>query len=478
MRRNKYLVLFTGGIITLICVEFELINLFVSKPMSQSKLNEQLRNWNYDEEQNEQLHNLNYQEEQDVVKSKEIYTQNLFTKKIKKEELYESKREISTESKREINVGSKREINKRKALFPTLVNNKITVPKYLNNRDLKNSIPTTTTKQIRYKLLLIYTPLFGNVPWRDVPYGYNFTEVDNTPCPVNNCQVTYDKEDIYRSDAVYFHGRDLPDPKHLINLRKKLNKTQQIWIWLMHESPDNTFYNPSIYNGIFNWTSTYRLDSDVFIPYFGIKKLKSRVTKEINFAEGKDKKVLFITGHCDSYRMSFIRKLKKYIQVDVYGACGVYMNPHLGKCPRASKKCFELQSRYKFYLAIENSFCKDYITEKYFKQSIHHNIPLVMGGANYSNPKIALPNSFIKIEDFKSIEDLGKYLHYLDSNDTAFNEYHKWAYEYTIELQHGMCKVCKALWEKEESPSKVVNLGSFWNKDACLNKSRIYSKYL
>lgn len=60
--------------------------------------------------------------------------------------------------------------------------------------------------------------------------------------------------------------------------------------------------------------------------------------------------------------MHYARELSKYIQVDIYGACGSL------RCPRSqSQTCFDmLDEDYKFYLAFENSNCKDYITEKFF----------------------------------------------------------------------------------------------------------------
>jgi len=52
--------------------------------------------------------------------------------------------------------------------------------------------------------------------------------------------------------------------------------------------------------------------------------------------------------------------------------------------------------------SFENSLCKDYVTEKFFKVFEHDMVPIVFGHADYS--KIAPPKSYIKVEDFKSIE--------------------------------------------------------------------------
>ncbi|XP_057316244.1 alpha-(1,3)-fucosyltransferase 10-like [Hydractinia symbiolongicarpus] len=354
-------------------------------------------------------------------------------------------------------------------------------------QSLSKTLPYKTKTTVPKKLILIYTPLFGSIPWRHVPLGYKFTELDNiAPCPINHCDLTYDKNKLNISAAVLFHGRDLPNAEELRKLRHEQTQAvvaQQKWIWVMHESPMYTYYNPEIYNGIFNWTATYRPESEVFIPYFDVRKFvgneaKSHSSK--NFASGKDKMVLFINSHCDSLRMNFIRKLKNFVNVDVYGRCKDLINPDLEDCPRNSETCRKLQKRYKFYLAFENSFCSDYITEKYFKNSLQrHIVPVVVSGANLTNPKIALPKSFINVFDFKSLNELGDYLNYLSGNDTAYNEYHQWNSKYTVEPRQGMCKFCKALWEEKDHKETGFNLKNFWSSDIhCRNQSELLNVYL
>ena len=50
-------------------------------------------------------------------------------------------------------------------------------------------------------------------------------------------------------------------------------------------------------------------------------------------------------------------------------------------------------------------------------------IPIVLGGANYSDPNIAIPDSFINVQDFPSVKELAGYLLKVASNDTLFNSY-------------------------------------------------------
>lgn len=70
--------------------------------------------------------------------------------------------------------------------------------------------------------------------------------------------------------------------------------------------------------------------------------------------------------------------MKNYVQIDIYGKCGKPCPPPL------NVDCRKIISiEYKFYLAFENSLCKDYITEKFFKMLYFDIIPVVYGGGTY-----------------------------------------------------------------------------------------------
>ena len=80
--------------------------------------------------------------------------------------------------------------------------------------------------------------------------------------------------------------------------------------------------------------------------------------------------------------------------------------------------------KYKFYLAFENAFCDQYVTEKYWYNGLEFDaVPIVMGGGPYDDPKVAIPRSFINVEDIGTVKALTDYLNYLDKNDTFYNEY-------------------------------------------------------
>ena len=141
--------------------------------------------------------------------------------------------------------------------------------------------------------------------------------------------------------------------------------SDQIWIVYMLESPQNA--SPFSKDVKINWTATYRSDSELVAPYEKWVYYDDSIQRRpvtFNYAANKTKKVAWFVSNCNAAnnRLQYAQALQEHIQVDIYGACG----PH--KCPRHTNDCAEMLSRdYKFYLAFENSNCKEFVLFKLFK---------------------------------------------------------------------------------------------------------------
>lgn len=123
-----------------------------------------------------------------------------------------------------------------------------------------------------------------------------------------------------------------------------------------------------------------------------------------------------------TYLMRLFLALQKHIQVDIYGQCGHF------KCSRADENsCWQqVEKDYFFYLAFENSICKDYVTEKFFNAMNHSVVPIVLGGANYT--QMAPVHSHINAyQDYKNdAGQLAKYLNDLMTNKAEYIKYFWW----------------------------------------------------
>jgi glycoprotein 3-alpha-L-fucosyltransferase len=179
-------------------------------------------------------------------------------------------------------------------------------------------------------------------------------------CQVSYCAVTDDRRAYSTADAVIH-----TDPMYLTPLGAR--SSNQIHIFFMLESPERS-YSLTRWNGRINWTATYRRDSTIvapyekFVPYDNTNVLDKPLTR--NYAKAKTKKIAWFVSNCnaENNRLEYARELGKFIQVDIYGACGDRV------CVRStSSECFDLlNTEYKFYLSFENGNCQDYITEKFF----------------------------------------------------------------------------------------------------------------
>lgn len=223
------------------------------------------------------------------------------------------------------------------------------------------------------KIKLIYQipdSNYGNPP----PEGQHlFT---SQKCPVEACSITRNLKDAKVADAVYLQGFKAS------MLRKLLPKSKnQVWVLIGGEPPPvnsrMSIFDSYALGNLINWTIFYRRDSTIPIPYGEFETFPNftqiedyPLAHEVNYASGKAKQVAWFVSNCNvathSGRDNYAYKLSKYIEVDIYGNCGKL------KCPKDNMDgCLQmLRKEYKFYLSFENNCCKDYITEKFFRNAL------------------------------------------------------------------------------------------------------------
>jgi alpha-1,3-fucosyltransferase len=228
----------------------------------------------------------------------------------------------------------------------------------------------------------------------------------------------------------------------------------------------------------FNWSMSYRQDADIQLPYGTIRPLQEREKpgrrwkriRTMNESKnGSSAIVAWMVSHCstDSKREDYVKELRKFIDVDIYGKCGNNLKCKSDKINgMSSSECYDMiESKYKFYLSFENSICPDYVTEKFFRiAQLDSVVPVVYGGADYS--RIAPPHSYIDARQFEP-KKLADYLKKLDADDALFEEYLRWKDHYVVEnsreiaIQNAFCDLCRKLHQDDE-PMKVYNRVIDW----------------
>ncbi|KAL1420195.1 hypothetical protein MTO96_024538 [Rhipicephalus appendiculatus] len=279
----------------------------------------------------------------------------------------------------------------------------------------------------------------------------------------HRCYITNDRRMLNFSDAVVFYGRDL-DPEHMPEERASFQK----WVYWSLEPPWHTPVTllKSLNNTI-NWTMTYRLDSDVLNTYARITKVRPAQQpyskQSLKKAwKSKSKSAAWAVSKCKTSgkREHYIEELQKYLYIDVYGKCGEY------KCAQdLAFNCNKMfAKKYFFYLSFENSICKDYVTEKLYTNLLYDIIPVVYGGANYS--QVAPPGSYIDALSFESPMHLARYLKKVAKDYNLYKRYFEWKDKYKVERMriYEYCNLCRKLHSKDFKKNSVVpDIYHWWN---------------
>ena len=339
-------------------------------------------------------------------------------------------------------------------------------------------------------------------------------------CPYKNCEAHFTGNTLgfVNAHAVLFQGNHIPGV-----IPKRLNN-DQVFVFINVEAPQYLHYtnlaSPK-WRNFFNWTMTYRLDSDIPYPYGSVvlqpslsdtiltnstssaDKIMGNIPRlqidRINTAlhnislsgrPGKPYRTIFrrksrgaawLVSHCvtASKREKYVHLMKRQIRIDIYGRCSK------NSCKKGSEECRQaIIKNYFFYFSFENSLCKDYVTEKEFNWFNEDIITVVRGARTYRN---YLPfGTYIDADDFKSPADLGKFLNELSKDEERYIAYlkrkdHFRAVEKEVLVQNAYCELCKRLNNLEKYRKSMKDIRSWWVKDVCTQPFDIYgpsSKYM
>ena len=169
-----------------------------------------------------------------------------------------------------------------------------------------------------------------------------------------------------------------------------------------------------------------------------------------------------------SRRGDYVRELQKYVDVDVFGACGTKT------CPKPTSACLGmLNKEYRFYLAFENSVCNGYITEKLWQQGLSaHVIPVVLSAAIVAP---YLPNdSFLAVDQYKTVKQFADVVKQLMTDDAAYTKMAlDWRRSNRVvfldgqshdihERPWGFCRLCHIV-QQQPRPQHIIDSFNKWS---------------
>ena len=250
----------------------------------------------------------------------------------------------------------------------------------------------------------------------------------------------------------------------------------------------------------FNWTLSFRQDSEVSIGSYGLlirsnKKdflenkyssnhsdflqilidrniritdmtLENRILTNYRY---RHKNALWFVSNCfPKRRLNYYAQLKDHFPIEAFGSCVSQ------KCDRNNQCEHEHSQLALFYLAFESQTCTDYITEKFWRALNYGMIPIVFGPSKQSYLDLGIPSSaFIHVADFQSAKELANHLNQIANDYFLYREYFQWLNQYEIFFNINdlepirMCELCMRLnMQKYQDHSFYTHIHQ-WHRAAC-----------
>ena len=155
-------------------------------------------------------------------------------------------------------------------------------PQDVDHPDIGDSEKSTPA----LKKILLYN---GIAAWGGLKAGRG--QFLKLKCPVDTCVLTTGRSEVASADAILF--------KDHFSLPQHERDMDQVWIMYMLECPLHTQH--FAHSNVFNWTATYRHDSDLVAPYerwVYHDPLIKQIDQPVNYAANKTKKVAWFVSNC------------------------------------------------------------------------------------------------------------------------------------------------------------------------------------
>ena len=275
-------------------------------------------------------------------------------------------------------------------------------------------------------------------------------------CSVSRCILSKSKSSMTEADAVIFDGtqtQNMP-PKDVLG---------QVWIFATMEPPVYNHKHISRWKNVFNWTFSYRRDSDILAMYGGITPKEENIENDYfnTLLHKKSKDIMWMASNCQtkSKREKYVAKLQRLRKIDVFGACGRLQCPRSGnhsKCNRILKN-----ETYKFYLAFENSLCRDYATEKIFQTMKYDIVPIIRGGYDKT---LYLPNDSFIDANIKDPSELYSLLLQNRNDSQYYAQFFQWRKHFISKnsIPYGWCEICARLHDLSSHRRLYNDIDQWW----------------
>ena len=317
---------------------------------------------------------------------------------------------------------------------------------------------------------------------------------------------------IAQADAIVFHPLWGGAPHYNSRLRKWSEQGKML-IFAQWESPGNDQNRLDLkrFDGLIDATLSYRTDSTFFTPYSALAFAKYKVFKENNaenlppsqfnidetyrqkiktVLEAKQRGVVAVISNCQAKtRAEIVKKLDQLVKlkneknIDIYGRCSDEFQPIKSKnrlpepsrdrTARNDKSFHDFVSKYQFIIAIENSNCTDYITEKVFNNAfVAGTVPIVYGQSKSTYRKLLPESSFLDIADYDSVDKVAEAINFYAENHGQYRkDFFSWLEKKDQQVllenfsetddNYGFCAVCQALKSKKQL-KKIPSLHAWW----------------